>query len=124
MCVSETSKAYYQKNKPLLTEKSRSYYQANKSAIQKRTKEWHIARTYGISLKKFRKMLKNQGNKCAICRSPVPDNPKRRWHVDHNHKTGKIRGILCHNCNVALGHFKENKKVMKRAIKYLEKHDA
>jgi hypothetical protein len=64
-------------------------------------------------------MLEEQDNKCAICKS---DNLMHRtkWHVDHCHETGKIRGLLCTLCNVGLGSFKDNKEFLKCAIEYLD----
>ena len=50
-------------------------------------------------------------------------NRQNNPHIDHNHKTNKIRGILCGNCNMGLGHFKDNLDVLKNAIKYLEDTD-
>jgi len=61
-------------------------------------------------------MLREQGGICAICLQT-----SGKWHLDHNHKTGKIRGILCHHCNTGLGNLKDDVAVLKRAIAYLEK---
>lgn len=75
---------------------------------------WHY---YGMSPEQYDKMLKEQGNGCAICGGVNVDN--RRLAIDHNHETGKIRGLLCHYCNIGLGCFKDDVKKMKLAIKYL-----
>jgi hypothetical protein len=56
---------------------------------------------------------------CAIC-GKVAEWGKRGLHRDHDHKTGKTRGYLCHNCNVGLGHFKDSPKLLQKAIEYLE----
>lgn len=55
---------------------------------------------------------------CAICKSPTP-NGQKDWAVDHDHKTGKIRGILCAPCNKGLGHFQDDKQRLQQAIEYL-----
>lgn len=78
-----------------------------------------LKRQYGITLKEYNKMLKKQGGVCKLCRAK---KNRRALSVDHYHKTGKVRGILCHHCNLALGGFKDNIKVMRKAIKYLEKN--
>lgn len=70
---------------------------------------------YNITPEEYNKMLENQSNKCAICGSkPI----KRQLAVDHDHKTNKIRGLLCNCCNVGLGNFKDDEKLLQRAVKY------
>lgn len=77
-------------------------------------------RLYGITILEYEKLLKNQKNKCAICSSKkATPKANRNFFVDHCHKTGKVRGLLCINCNKGLGHFKDNKNALKNAIKYL-----
>ena len=75
---------------------------------------------YGISLQDYNLMNKSQNGKCKIC------NNKNDYHdklyIDHNHITGKIRGLLCRACNTGLGMFKDSPETMKSAIRYLETH--
>ena len=59
-----------------------------------------LKRNYGISVDEFDSMLESQGGKCNICKTSTPNG--KGFHVDHCHQTGKIRGILCHNCNINL----------------------
>ena len=66
-------------------------------------------------------MLSAQGGRCAICGTDEPGG--RGWHLDHCHVTGRVRGILCHHCNIGLGNFKDNPEFMREAIKYLEESD-
>ncbi len=74
---------------------------------------------YGLTVEQFEERLASQGNRCAICRTDeVPT--RGNWSVDHDHVTGKVRGILCHGCNVALGHFKDDPALLLAAIHYLE----
>lgn len=88
-------------------------------------KNWGNAKNYrlqyrhGITLEQYHQMLEDQDHKCAICQRYPEDNPKNPWHVDHDHKTGKIRGILCHACNTALGNFKDDPETLGNALKYL-----
>lgn len=56
---------------------------------------------YGLTLEEYDRMLETQGGGCGICGGTNPDG--RRLHVDHDHKTGKVRGLLCINCNYLIG---------------------
>lgn len=75
-------------------------------------------RRYGITKIQFDAMLATQGNCCAVCMTPNP-GWKHGWAVDHCHTTNAVRGLLCHNCNVALGHAKENIVTLRAMIRYL-----
>jgi hypothetical protein len=72
---------------------------------------------YGLEPEQYKVMHEAQQGKCAIC-SEEPKT-KRGLHVDHDHETGKVRGLLCHGCNVALGSFKEDVTLLNKAIEYL-----
>jgi hypothetical protein len=67
------------------------------------------------------KLLKEQGGVCAICSTDTPGG-RGQFHADHDHNTNQPRGVLCHNCNVALGNFKDNPELLQKAIEYLNKH--
>lgn len=71
---------------------------------------------YGITPEDFKQMFETQQGKCAICNEEP--KTKRGLHVDHDHETGKVRGLLCHGCNVALGSFKDV-TLLNKAIEYL-----
>jgi hypothetical protein len=96
---------YRAKNKETANAYSKEY------ARQKR----HFPRLYGITPADYRVMLEKQGCQCAIC-GAIGDN----LHVDHCHKTKKVRGLLCKNCNTALGLFRDNKESIMSAITYLQ----
>lgn len=68
-------------------------------------------------------ILEKQKNKCCICKGFVSyhDEGIKASHIDHCHTSGKVRGILCSACNLGLGHFKDNKTALRRAINYLIK---
>ena len=72
---------------------------------------------YGITLGDYGEMLKLQEGRCAIC-SSKPD----KLCVDHNHTTGKVRGLLCHLCNLGLGSFRDDKELLKCGIEYLSNY--
>jgi hypothetical protein len=80
---------------------------------------------YSITLEEYNNMLESQDYICAICGTDKPGG-MGRFHVDHNHITGKVRGLLCNNCNMLLGYYelgknidKWTKKYRNRIIKYL-----
>ena len=96
--------------------------QTKKEEYKKHEKKYwerNIKKRFGINLEEYDKLLKEQNGICAICRK----KPTMILSVDHNHKTGKVRGLLCYNCNVGIGMFRENISLMKKGIKYLEKHN-
>lgn len=78
-----------------------------------------VEKLYGISAEKYQEMLTNQKTKCAICERHQLQF-RRRLSVDHCHETGKVRGLLCDNCNHGIGLFYEKIDRLKKAIKYLE----
>ena len=106
--------------------KSKSYRKwadKNKEHLKKYERSYRLKKKYGITLDDYNKMLTDQDNKCAICKTskPLPNKKSYNgWHVDHCHTTGKIRGILCHTCNPSLGAFKDDINILKNAIKYLQ----
>src|SRR5574343_976377 len=98
----------------------RKWYQENRSKqLAKGRANW-LKREYDLSLEDYEAMVQSQNGKCAICDSP-PGN--RRLSVDHDHKTGAIRGLLCDVCNVGLGAFQDDSQRLAGAIKYLRKNN-
>lgn len=78
-----------------------------------------LTRKYGISLDEYDRMLEEQGNECAVC-DRTPEDNGRRLAVDHNHSTGEVRGLLCDQCNVALGKLQDSPALLRNALAYLE----
>lgn len=74
----------------------------------------YIKRKYGLTLEEYEGLLKSQDGLCVICMTRKP------LYIDHNHSTGKVRGILCQQCNTAIGYFLEDQEIMKRAIEYIK----
>ena len=90
----------------------------------KADKNIKLKRAYGITLDEYEKLLSKQDKKCAIC--GIDNNGKyrnkpRAFAVDHCHTTGKIRGLLCSDCNTGIGLLKDNINFLQSAIKYLNK---
>jgi hypothetical protein len=79
---------------------------------------------YGLSLESFNELFRKQEGKCAICgisEIVIAKSIYEKLHVDHNHNNGKVRGLLCPSCNVGIGHFRHNPKILNKAIEYLRK---
>lgn len=83
----------------------------------KRVKSTKMSKGYhGLNEREYADLLSKQKGCCAICREKFTKTPN----VDHCHKTGHVRGLLCFSCNIALGKFKDDIYVMKNAIEYLQ----
>lgn len=128
-CINEYGKANYVKH----YERKKKYFLENSEKIKEQNKrKWinnreklvdsSLKSIYGITLEQYNKMLVQQNNACAICHKPS-QNQKRRLHVDHDHITGKVRGLLCVSCNQGLGMFKDDPDRIRKAIQYLKDYE-
>lgn len=81
--------------------------------------EYYYYKTYKLNINDVDKLKQKYNYKCAICLSSE-NELKRKLHIDHCHKTGKIRGVLCDNCNKSLGSMKDSITILQNAIKYLK----
>ncbi len=142
-------KKYYEKNKEKIAEYQRNYRKENPEKIAEyreknaeqiaigqkvRNDKWaaenkdrkkeldkvgHLKRKYNLDVEEYDRMLVEQNYSCKICETHI-SNLTKVLCVDHCHATGKVRGLLCHSCNVAIGLLKDNTETLKKAIKYLE----
>lgn len=80
--------------------------------------EYSIRRNFGLSVEDFARMAHSQGIMCAICEAHL--HLDRMTHIDHCHATGRVRALLCHNCNVLIGMAKDEPRILAAAIEYLE----
>lgn len=115
-CSNEYGRRYRESNVTKLREYNKERYKLVTQEDRRRAK--YKAR-YGVSLDEYNKMLEAQGGVCAIC-SGEPTGKKQRLCVDHCHQTGKIRGLLCNECNVGIGRLKDSVELLVAAICYLE----
>ena len=116
------------KKKKSIKEYSAEWYKNNKI----KSRRHQLKYKFGITLEEYNRINQSQNGLCAICEG-VNDTRKRGTTngenvklvlaVDHNHKTGKVRGLLCTNCNTSLGKFKDNPILLEKAIKYLKETD-
>lgn len=97
-------------------------YMANRRKNNPRAvRSSRLKSAFGITLEQYEALAAVQKHKCAICDVPQVEQ-RKKMAVDHNHDTGKIRALLCHNCNVGLGNFKDNEQILTKAIQYLYVH--
>lgn len=131
--VCEAARA--RKRRQLFPEKQRAadarYRAKNAAKLNKRSQDWKrnnpekardqlLRYRFGISLLDYNRMNELQRGLCAICGNPNPRKTDSGLVVDHCHATGKVRGLLCHSCNTALGHLRDSVENLKAAIVYLE----
>jgi len=84
-------------------------------------KDQHLRKSFGITLRDYEELLESQDRKCAICGRKDSGNTKSEYFfVDHNHKTGEIRGLLCSKCNFGIGQFNDDVDLLANAINYLK----
>ncbi len=100
-----------------------------KSAQKNKHKVWEnkLKYRYGIEAQDYKDLLKKQNGCCAICKTKNPSHKRKKSNyfcVDHCHKTGKVRGLLCATCNTALGLFQDKKENLTEAINYLNCFEA
>ena len=94
----------------------RAYYAANPGA-RRREK---LLNKYGITPADYDAMAEQQGGVCAICDLPPPADGVLC--VDHDHDTGKVRGLLCRTCNTGIGHLRDDPALVRKAATYLESY--
>ena len=113
----------------------RQYYLANREKALAQMAEWRASnferhadarhrsklKAYGLTPEEYRTLLERQGGACAICGD---DAPRRTFHLDHDHETGRVRGILCNSCNRGIGLLKDDVAVLRSAVAYLERAGA
>lgn len=126
----EERRAYREANKERERARTRTYYEANKEHLRQMDKIWSEAnkgriqaaerkRRYGISAEQWDAIYRVQGGCCALCRVDLSSLPAKAIHVDHCHATNKMRGILCHDCNTALGKLGDTAESIMRVYQYL-----
>jgi hypothetical protein len=85
-------------------------------------RKYWLKTQYGLTLDDYNNKVIEQDHKCAICFKDETKVFKGLLFVDHCHTTGKLRGLLCHHCNTALGKFEDSQNTLMNAVQYLEKH--
>jgi Recombination endonuclease VII len=133
--VKAQHRRYYWKHAEQERARSRNWNRSHRKKCNEMWSRWYrnhpqsakhttISKRYGLGVREYEALLKAQGGKCAICRQPeraTYHGRVRRLAIDHDHHTDRIRGLLCSNCNAALGHFRDNPSSLRAAIKYLKR---
>ena len=94
------------------------YEKANRDKVRARHRANLLKTRYGITSEEYERILHRQGGACALCFQEPP--PGKHLHVDHDHTTGKIRGLLCYTCNAGIGYLKDNTDRLLRAAEYVD----
>ena len=117
-CDKLRADAYRKKNKEKHAAAKKVYQRAHKDKMR----NWRLMWKYGIDSEEYDRILRSQNGVCAICEQPETHLSHGRivhLSVDHDHDTGKVRGVLCNACNKGLGHFRDDVKLLKTAIRYI-----
>lgn len=97
---------------------SSCYRKQIRQRFPERHKKYDIKSQYGLSWDKYVELIKQAGNCCEICKTPVI---VRNLHIDHCHKTNIVRGLLCSQCNHGLGNFKDSIELLLQAVEYVKR---
>lgn len=110
-CAASKAKDWRLKNRELVRQRyDRNYYRG-----------YVYKKRYGITLEEYNSLMKQQNQCCAICHVPFSLISSKNIHLDHSHSSGVVRGILCNDCNLAIGRAKDDTKILRSMIEYLEK---
>jgi len=106
---------------PVYKKAQAAYRARNREKILKQRRGSNYKSKYGITVEDYERMLRSQRGRCKICRRKASEF-KRRLHVDHCHITGKVRGLLCAGCNLAVGHLEKDPVRAAAILAYLADH--
>jgi hypothetical protein len=104
------------KCKPCTNVQSKRWARNNQDKVKSYRVKSRIRRKYGISPDQYEALLHSQNGVCAICQR---EHKRRRLNIDHCHKTGAVRGLLCDRCNLAIGLLRDQREVIARVLEYL-----
>jgi len=110
-----TKKKYRENNQVKIRLYNRAYRQ--KDGVKYIEQERHLRKRYGIDINIYNQMLEKQNGGCAICGGQTTNG--RNLYIDHDHKSGVIRGLLCNRCNSGIGLLNDDVEIIKRALLYL-----
>jgi hypothetical protein len=108
---------YRQEHKEEMRQWHHEHYLKNKELHSQQARERHLYHKYKLTIEEFDALFREQSGMCAVCGDDL--KPGKSTHVDHDHETGIIRGLLCHNCNRMLGYAQDDIEVLSKAITYL-----
>lgn len=117
--IKVTRDSYNAKNPGLNAERCRKWQKKNAQSLYLKA----LFNRTGLTKSDYKALIKRAKGRCEICKTTKPRLGNKRLVVDHDHKSKQIRGLLCSNCNVALGYFKDDTKLITNAINYLKAHN-
>lgn len=122
MSRAEYQKRWRQANPDKHKQYQATYWAKPNNAVSgpERARKSKLKITYGLTLEDFDILLRNQNYLCAICGTDKPTGKWKRFAVDHCHKTGEVRGLLCNECNRGMGLLKDNALLLRKAADYLD----
>jgi len=112
----ENRKNRYQLKRQEILEKQKQYSMSSAGRLVQLRRRCRRNKGEGITVEQYHQILKDQDGLCAICKTFM--NPP---HIDHCHSSGKVRGLLCNDCNTSLGKFKESAENLRRAARYIDR---
>ena len=118
-------RAYFRARKDVKSAQRRIWNAANRDKQKAANERMHLKRAYGLTPEDYQRMVVEQDGRCAACgEPPTGAGHCGRLHIDHDHETGDIRGLLCVTCNQGLGQFKDSPARLRLAAMYLERYAA
>lgn len=118
-CTIAHSKSYYDDHREEQIARVKAYQKEYPERVRVYQRAHRLRRRHGLTQDEYSDLLEAQGGCCVIC-GETPEEADRPLVVDHNHETGEIRGLLCSNCNVGVGMFRDDPKLCELAMKYLQ----
>lgn len=122
-CLQEKEKDGFPKVGLICSSCKAEYTRRWRKKNPKKSQCLHYRRNFNITLEEYNRMLSLQNNCCAICGIHETSAPRQKLFVDHCHRTGKVRELLCSWCNIAIGNLREDPTIIYKAIEYVEKHN-
>lgn len=106
-------------------EEARARYRKKREKNPEGWRKWQLKKNFGITIEQYDLLLAKQNSVCAICgrlESVIVKGIRRRLTVDHDHNTGKVRGLLCLGCNISIGRFNDDIGLLNAAVEYLREN--
>jgi hypothetical protein len=128
--IFESNRNWKKNNKGKVVEQNKRYYKKNRDKILVRNNVYNKnggnLRRYKITLDEYNQLFKDQFGVCKICgdkETSTLNGKVRKLTVDHDHKTGKVRGLLCNACNRGIGYMRDNSNILEKAVIYLKEYE-